>query len=45
MDIPAIMGSLTIPVVQVNYAIMKESRYSSSTVIAAFSASIILFGA
>ena len=38
--LPAILGSLTIPVV---YAIMKESGYS--TVIAAFSASIILFGA
>ncbi|KAF9482561.1 O-mannosyltransferase [Pholiota conissans] len=36
--LPAILGSLTIPVV---YAIMKESGYS--TVIAAFSASIILF--
>ena len=38
--LPAILGSLTIPVI---YAIMKESGYS--TVIAAFSASIILFGA
>lgn len=37
--LPAIMGSLTIPVV---YAIMKESGYS--TVVAAFSASLILFG-
>ncbi|KAJ7623208.1 glycosyltransferase family 39 protein [Roridomyces roridus] len=36
--LPAILGSLTVPVV---YAIMKESGYS--TVIAAFSASIILF--
>jgi len=36
--LPAILGSLTIPVV---YAIMKESGYS--TVIAGFSASIILF--
>ena len=36
----AVLGSLTIPVI---YAIMKESGYS--TVIAAFSASIILFGA
>ncbi|TFK39781.1 glycosyltransferase family 39 protein [Crucibulum laeve] len=36
--LPAILGSLTIPVV---YAIMKESGYS--TVIAAFSASLILF--
>lgn len=38
--LPAILGSLTIPVV---YAIMKESGYS--TVIAAFSAILILFGA
>ena len=38
--LPAVLGSLTIPVI---YAIMKESGYS--TVIAAFSASIILFGA
>ena len=38
--LPAILGSLTVPVV---YAIMKQSGYS--TVIAAFSASIILFGA
>lgn len=37
--LPAILGSLTVPVV---YAIMKESGYS--TVIAAFSASLILFG-
>jgi dolichyl-phosphate-mannose-protein mannosyltransferase len=37
--LPAIMGSLTIPVV---YAIMKESGYS--TVVAAFSASLVLFG-
>ncbi|KAF5383513.1 hypothetical protein D9615_003615 [Tricholomella constricta] len=36
--LPAILGSLTIPVV---YAIMKESGYS--TVIAAFSACIVLF--
>ncbi|KAG6821448.1 hypothetical protein H0H93_010172 [Arthromyces matolae] len=36
--LPAILGSLTIPVV---YAIMKESGYS--TVIAAFSAAIVLF--
>ncbi|KAF8159439.1 glycosyltransferase family 39 protein [Crassisporium funariophilum] len=36
--LPAILGSLTIPVI---YAIMKESGYS--TVIAAFSASIVLF--
>ncbi|PPQ64780.1 hypothetical protein CVT24_007866 [Panaeolus cyanescens] len=36
--LPAILGSLTVPVV---YAIMKESGYS--TVIAAFSAAIILF--
>jgi dolichyl-phosphate-mannose--protein O-mannosyl transferase len=38
--LPAILGSLTIPVI---YAIMKESGYS--TVIAAFSACIVLFGA
>ena len=38
--LPAVLGSLTIPVI---YAIMKESGYSR--VIAAFSASIILFGA
>ena len=37
---PAILGSMTIPIV---YAIMKESGYS--TVIAAFSACLILFGA
>ena len=37
--LPAILGSLTIPVV---YGIMKESGYG--TVIAAFSASIVLFG-
>ena len=37
--LPAILGSLTIPIV---YGIMKESGYG--TVIAAFSASIILFG-
>jgi dolichyl-phosphate-mannose-protein mannosyltransferase len=37
--LPAILGSLTVPVV---YAIMKESGYS--TVISAFSACIILFG-
>lgn len=37
--LPAILGGLTVPVV---YAIMKESGYS--TVISAFSASIILFG-
>ncbi|KAF8239372.1 glycosyltransferase family 39 protein [Tricholoma matsutake] len=36
--LPAILGSLTIPVV---YAIMKESGYS--TVIAAFSAALVLF--
>ncbi|KAF9006174.1 glycosyltransferase family 39 protein [Cyathus striatus] len=36
--LPAILGSLTVPVV---YAIMKESGYS--TVIAAFSASLVLF--
>ncbi|RDB20864.1 Dolichyl-phosphate-mannose--protein mannosyltransferase 4 [Hypsizygus marmoreus] len=36
--LPAILGSLTVPIV---YAIMKESGYS--TVIAAFSASLILF--
>lgn len=35
----AILGSLTIPVI---YAIMKESGYS--TVVAAFSAAIVLFG-
>lgn len=37
--LPAILGSMTVPVV---YAIMKESGYS--TVIAAFSAIIILLG-
>ncbi len=37
--LPAILGSLTIPVV---YGIMKESGYG--TVISAFSASLILFG-
>lgn len=37
--LPAIFGSLTVPVV---YAIMKESGYS--TIVAAFSACIILFG-
>jgi dolichyl-phosphate-mannose--protein O-mannosyl transferase len=37
--LPAILGSLTVPVV---YAIMKESGYS--TIIAAFSAILILFG-
>lgn len=37
--LPAILGSLTIPVI---YAIMKESGYS--TIIAAFSAAIVLFG-
>ena len=37
--LPAILGSLTVPVV---YGIMKESGYS--TVIAAFSAALILFG-
>ncbi|KAJ2930854.1 hypothetical protein H1R20_g6249, partial [Candolleomyces eurysporus] len=36
--LPAVLGSLTVPVV---YAIMKESGYS--TVIAAFSAALILF--
>lgn len=38
--LPAILGSLTVPIV---YAIMKESGYS--TIIAAFSAFIVLFGA
>ena len=38
--LPAVLGSLTVPIV---YAIMKESGYS--TIIAAFSASLILFGA
>lgn len=37
--LPAVLGSLTVPIV---YAIMKESGYS--TIIAAFSASLILFG-
>ena len=37
--LPATLGALTIPIV---YAIMKESGYS--TVIAAFSASLLLFG-
>ena len=37
---PAMMGSLTVPLV---YAIMKESGYS--TVVAAFSACLVLFGA
>lgn len=37
--LPAILGSLTIPIV---YGIMKESGYG--TAIAAFSASIVLFG-
>ena len=36
---PAILGSMTVPIV---YAIMKESGYS--TIIAAFSACLILFG-
>ena len=38
--LPAILGSLTIPVV---YGIMKQCGYG--TVIAAFSASLVLFGA
>jgi dolichyl-phosphate-mannose-protein mannosyltransferase len=38
--LPALFGSLTVPVV---YAIMKQSGYS--TIVAAFSACIILFGA
>jgi dolichyl-phosphate-mannose--protein O-mannosyl transferase len=38
--LPAIFGSLTVPVV---YGIMKESGYGN--VISAFSASIVLFGA
>lgn len=38
--LPAALGSLTVPVV---YAIMKESGYS--TIIAAFSACLVLFGA
>ena len=37
--LPAVLGSLTVPIV---YAIMKEVGYS--TIIAAFSACIILFG-
>jgi dolichyl-phosphate-mannose-protein mannosyltransferase len=37
--LPAIFGSLTVPVV---YEIMKESGYS--TIVAAFSASLVLFG-
>jgi dolichyl-phosphate-mannose-protein mannosyltransferase len=37
--LPAILGSLTIPIV---YGIMKESGYG--TIIAAFSASLVLFG-
>jgi dolichyl-phosphate-mannose-protein mannosyltransferase len=37
--LPAILGSLTIPVM---YAIMKETGYS--TIIAAFSACLVLFG-
>jgi len=37
--LPAIFGSLTIPVI---YGIMKES--SHSTAVAAFSASLVLFG-
>jgi dolichyl-phosphate-mannose-protein mannosyltransferase len=37
--LPAILGSLTVPVV---YAIMKETGYS--TIVAAFSACIILLG-
>jgi len=37
--LPAILGSLTIPVI---YGIMKESGYS--TIVAAFSASLVLFG-
>ena len=38
-ELPATLGSLTIPLV---YAIMKESGYS--TIVAAFSACLILFG-
>jgi dolichyl-phosphate-mannose-protein mannosyltransferase len=38
--LPALLGTLTIPVI---YGIMKESGYSN--IIAAFSASLILFGA
>lgn len=37
--LPAILGSLTVPLV---YAIMKECGYS--TIVAAFSACIVLFG-
>ena len=37
--LPAILGSLTVPIV---YYIMQESGYS--TIVAAFSAIIILFG-
>jgi dolichyl-phosphate-mannose-protein mannosyltransferase len=37
--LPAVLGSLTVPVV---FGIMKESGYS--TIVAAFSASLILFG-
>lgn len=37
--LPAILGSLTVPIV---YAIMKECGYS--TIVATFSASIVLFG-
>ena len=37
--LPAILGSLTVPIV---YAIMRESGYS--TIISAFSAILILFG-
>ncbi len=37
--LPAILGSLTVPIV---YGIMKESGYG--TIISAFSASLILFG-
>lgn len=39
-SLPAMLGSMTVPIV---YAIMKESGYS--TIIAAFSACLILFGA
>ena len=37
--LPAMLGSMTVPIV---YAIMKESGYS--TIIAAFSACLVLFG-
>lgn len=37
--LPAILGSMTVPIV---YAIMKECGYS--TIVATFSASIVLFG-